>query len=286
MKDEVPPLVTTSWLAERLGKPGIVVADATYHLPNTGRDGRGEYLTAHLPDAVFFDVDGIKDKSNPLPHMIPPAAEFAAAMEALGIADTDHVVVYDAHGLMSAARAWWMLRLYGHDRVSVLDGGLPKWRAENRPMASGEVARARSRFAAKFRPDLVRSKAQMLANVAARGETVIDARSAGRFEGTAPEPRAGLRGGHVPGSRSLPFDRLVDPASKSVRPPEEISRAFAEAGVDRAKPIVCSCGSGVSAAVLAFGLFLTGTRDAAIYDGSWSEWGMPGETPVETGPAR
>jgi thiosulfate/3-mercaptopyruvate sulfurtransferase len=286
MKDEVPPLVTTAWLADRLGAPGIVVADATYHLPNTGRDGRSEYLAAHLPGAVFFDVDGIKDTENPLPHMIPPPAGFAAAMESLGIADTDHVVVYDAHGLMSAARAWWMLRTFGHDRVSILDGGLPKWRAESRALESGEVIRPRARFAARFRPELVRSRAQMLANVATRAEAVVDARSAGRFEGTAPEPRAGLRGGHIPGSRSLPYDRLVDPVSKSVRAPEEIAAAFAAAGVDRSRPIVCSCGSGVSAAVLAFGLYLTGTRDAAIYDGSWSEWGMPGETPVETGGAR
>ena len=286
MTDAAAPLVTTDWLAERLGAPGLVIADATYHLPNTGRDGRGEYLASHLPGAVFFDVDAIKDPGNPLPHMIPAPPDFAAAMGAIGIGSDDHVVVYDAHGLMSAARAWWMLRLYGHDRVSILDGGLPKWRAEGRALVPGAVVRPQARFTARFRPELVRTKAQMIANLASRAEIVVDARSTGRFEGTAPEPRAGLRGGHIPGSRSLPFDRLVDPTSKTVRPPEEIAAAFDAAGVARDRPVVCSCGSGVTAAVLAFGLHLVGTRDAAIYDGSWSEWGMPGDTPVETGPVR
>lgn len=286
MTDAAAPLVTTDWLAQRLGAAGLVVADATYHLPNTGRDGRSEHLVAHLPGAVFFDVDAIKDPGNPLPHMIPSPQDFTAAMESLGIGSDDHVVVYDAHGLMSAARAWWMLRLYGHDRVSILDGGLPKWQAEGRALEPGAVARPRARFIPRFRPELVRTKAQMLANLAAQAETVVDARSTGRFEATAPEPRAGLRGGHIPGSRSLPFDRLVDPVSKTVRPISEIASAFDAAGVVRDRPIVCSCGSGVSAAVLAFGLHLLGARDAAIYDGSWSEWGMPGDTPVETGPAR
>ncbi|MBL8702564.1 MAG: 3-mercaptopyruvate sulfurtransferase [Alphaproteobacteria bacterium] len=286
MSQPVPPLVSTEWLASRLGTSGLVVADATYHLPNTGRDGRAEHLQAHLPGAVFFDVDGIKDASNPLPHMVPSADVFAAAMESLGIASTDHVVVYDAHGLMSAARAWWMLRLFGHDRVSILDGGLPKWRAENRAVESGPVSRSRSRFTATFRPALLRDRAQMLANLATRAEQVVDARSAGRFEGTAPEPRAGLRGGHIPGSRSLPYDRIVDPATKGPLPAARIAAAFLDAGIDPSRPVVCSCGSGVSAGVLAFGLFLAGHRDAAIYDGSWSEWGLPGDTPVDTGPAR
>lgn len=287
MTDAVPPLVSTSWLAERLGRPGLIIADASYHLPHTGRDGRAEYLSAHLPGAVFFDVDGIKDEANPLPHMIPTPERFAAAMSELGISNEDHVVVYDAHGLMSATRAWWMLRIFGHDRVSILDGGLPKWRAENRAVTSDAIAtKQRGNFVATFRPALVRSRSQMLANLATRKEQVVDARSGGRFEGTAPEPRAGLRGGHIPGSRSLPYDQLIDAALKTLRPPAELEAAFDAAGVERSRPVVCSCGSGVSAGVLAFGLFITGHRNAAIYDGSWAEWGLPGDTPVETGPAR
>lgn len=286
MTSTIPALVSTQWLSTRLGSAGLVVADASYHLPNAGRDARREYLASHIPGAVFFDVDGIKDVGNPLPHMVPTAAVFATAMQELGIGSDDHVVVYDAHGLMSATRAWWMLRLFGHDRVSILDGGYPKWRAENRPTQAGNVTRPKARFNASMRPNLLRDRAQMLANVAARTEQVVDARSAGRFEGTAPEPRAGLRGGHIPGSRSLPYDKLVDATTKGPLPPEKIAAAFRDAGIDAAKPIVCSCGSGVSAGVLAFGLFLTGHRDAAIYDGSWSEWGLPGDTPVDTGPAR
>ncbi len=287
MTDDVPPLVSTDWLAQHLGRPGLVVADASYHLPHTGRDGRAEFLTAHLPGAVFFDVDGIKDEANPLPHMIPGPERFAAAMAGLGIGNDDHVVVYDAHGVMSATRAWWMLRIFGHDRVSVLDGGLPKWRAEARAVTTGEVKPpGPARFNATFRPALLRSKAQMLAGLRARDQQVADARSSGRFEGTAPEPRAGLRGGHIPGSRNLPYDQLIDAAHKTLLPAAKLTAAFDAAGLDRTRPIVCSCGSGVSAGVLAFGLFVTGHRDAAIYDGSWAEWGLPGDTPVETGPAR
>lgn len=285
MLDPIPPLMSTAALAARLGEAGLVVADATYHLPNTGRDAGREYLDAHLPGAVFFDVDAIKDPSNPLPHMIPSVADFSRAMSGLGIGSQDHVVVYDAYGLMSAARAWWILRVFGHDRVSILDGGLPKWRAENRPLEAGNVVRPAARFEGLFRPALVRDKSWMLDNLATHADCVVDARASGRFTGTVPEPRPGLRGGHIPGSRSLPFDRLIDPLDKTVKQPRELAASFAEAGVDIAGPVTCSCGSGVTACVLAFGLFLVGNPNAAVYDGSWSEWGLPGDTPIETGPA-
>lgn len=282
---EIPPgpLVSTTWLAERLGRPGLVVVDATYHLPTVKRDARAEFAAGHIPGAAFFDVDGIADHSVDLPHMLPSPEEFAKAMEAIGIGSDCMVVAYDAYGLMSAARAWWMLRAFGHERVAVLDGGLVKWKAEGRPLESGEARPRPARFAPRFRPDLVRSKAQMLANLASRGEQVVDARAAGRFRGVEPEPRAGLRGGHIPGSASVPFNTLLDPDSKTVLQPDAIRARFAAAGIDPARPVVASCGSGVTACVLALGLALIGAKDVAVYDGSWSEWGLPGDTPVESG---
>jgi len=281
---QVTPLVSTAWLAERLGRPGIVIVDATYHLPNVPRDAHAEYEREHIPGAVFFDIDRISDPASDLPHMLPPPAAFATAMEALGIGSDDHVVAYDTYGLMSAARPWWMLRVFGHDRVSVLDGGLPKWKREGRPVtgASSEPARGK-RFSTRFRPDLVRSKEQLMANLRTHAEQVLDARAAGRFQGTAPEPRQGLRGGRIPDSRNLPYNRLLDPADQTMAPPERLKQLFAEAGIDPSKPVVTSCGSGVTACVLALGLEQIGAKHIAIYDGSWSEWGLPGDTPVETG---
>ena len=281
---QVTPLVSTDWLAEALGRPGIVVLDATYHLPNVPRDARAEYAREHVPGALFFDVDGISDPNSDLPHMLPSAAEFARVAEALGIGDDDHVIAYDTYGLMSAARPWWMFRIFGHDKVSVLDGGLAKWKREGRPLAdTASKPASGKRFTARFRADLVRSKDQVLANLRGHTEQVLDARAAARFQGTAPEPRQGLRSGHIPGSRNLPFNRLLDPADQTMLPPEKLKALFAEAGIDPAKPIVTSCGSGVTACVLALGLERIGARNVAIYDGSWSEWGQPGNTPVETG---
>lgn len=276
-------LVSTGWLAAHLNDPKVRVVDATYHLPTMKRDPRAEYAAGHIPGAAFFDVDGIADPTTDLPHMIPTAEDFAAAVGALGIGNDDFVVCYDSYGLMSAARAWWMFRLYGHDRVAVLDGGLPKWQAEGRPIESQPVSPARKAFTARLRPEMVRRKGDIQANLATRAEQVLDARSAGRFRGTDPEPRPGLRGGRIPGSRNLPFTQLLDPVSKTVLPAAGLRAQFAQAGIDASRPIVTSCGSGVTACALALGLHLIGADKVAVYDGSWSEWGLPGDTPVETG---
>lgn len=282
--EPVAPLVSTEWLGANLGRPGVVIIDATYHLPNVKRDARAEYEREHIPGAMFFDIEAISDHATDLPHMLPPPDAFARALESLGIGSDDHVIAYDSYGLMSAARPWWMLRVFGHDRVSVLDGGLPKWKREGRPVTDAPSTPATGkRFEARLRPELVRSKAQLLANLTARTEQVLDARSAGRFQGTQPEPRPGLRGGRIPGSRNLPYNELLDPEQGTVLPPDALRARFKSAGINPQQPVVTSCGSGVTACVLALGLELAGARRVAVYDGSWSEWGLPGDTPVETG---
>ena len=275
------PVVTTEWLAARLGEADLRVVDGTWHMPQLQRDARAEFLAAHVPGAVFFDIDAVADRKTSLPHMLPTAAEFGAAVGALGIGDGDRVVVYDVRGVVSAARVWWTFRAFGHDRVAVLDGGLRSWQAQGRPVESGAPAVKPRPFTARARPELVRDLAAMRANCDTRAVQVLDARSAGRFAGTEPEPRPGLRGGHIPGSRNLPYETLYrsDGTLKSV---DELRTAVARAGVDLTRPIVTTCGSGVTASVLALALYLLGRRDVAVYDGSWSEWGARADTPVET----
>ncbi len=276
----VRPLVTTDWLAANLGRRTVRVVDGSWHMPHLERDARAEFEAAHVPGAVFFDIDAIADTSSPLPHMLPTARTFAARVGALGIGARDLVVAYDTRGVVSAARVWWTFRAFGHDRVAVLDGGLPKWRAEGRPVESGAPAPKPRRFTARLRRGLVRDLAQMRANLRSRREQVLDARSAGRFAGTEPEPRAGLRGGHIPGSLNLPYERLHR-SDGTLLGPEALARLFEAAGLDLARPVVTSCGSGVTASVLALGLHLLGQEKVAVYDGSWTEWGGRKDTPAE-----
>ncbi|HKM71719.1 MAG TPA: 3-mercaptopyruvate sulfurtransferase [Stellaceae bacterium] len=278
-------LVGTDWLAAHLADPHVRVVDSSFKLPGITPTARQDFDQGHIPGAVFFDIDDIAEPGTSLPHMIPSADLFARKIAALGIGDGDRVVVYDSVGLSSAGRAWWMLCLYGHHEVAVLDGGLPKWKAEGRPLDTALPTPARGHFTARFDPSLVRDKRALIENMATRREQVVDARAAGRFDGTAPEARPGLRGGHIPGSRNLPHERVTDPLTRQLKNAEELSQLFRDAGVALDLPVVTSCGSGVTACALAFALHLIGHPGAAVYDGSWSEWGLPGDTPVETGPA-
>ena len=278
-------LVATEWLAAHLDDPHVRIVDASFKLPGITPTAKEDYDRGHIPGAVFFDIDDIAAPGTSLPHMIPGPDLFAQKMEALGIGDGDRVVVYDSAGLSSAGRAWWMLRLFGHREVAILDGGLPKWRAEGRPLDAALPSPPRRRFTARFDPALVRDKRALIANLSTGHEQVVDARAAARFAGTAEETRPGLRRGHIPGSCNLPYDRVTDPSTRQMRSAEELSRLFRDAGVALDRPIVTSCGSGVTACALVFALHLMGHPDAAVYDGSWSEWGLPGDTPVETGPA-
>jgi thiosulfate/3-mercaptopyruvate sulfurtransferase len=279
------PLVTTDWLAAHLDDPKVKIIDASFKMPGILPLPKDDYLAAHIPGAVFFDVDAVSDHGNPLPHMFPHPEQFGRDVGGLGIGNDDTVVVYDAGGWVAGPRVWWMFLSYGHDKIRVLDGGLKKWRAEDRPVQGGAVTPQPAIFRASFDPKRVRTIQQMIDNVAIRTEQVIDARSGERFEGGVAEPRPGLRSGHIPGSRSLPYNNLFDPKTGAMKPLDDLRKAFAGAGVDTAKPIVTTCGSGVSALVLTLALYRIGVRGIALYDGSWAEWGLPDGPPIATGPA-
>jgi thiosulfate/3-mercaptopyruvate sulfurtransferase len=278
-------LVSTDWLAAHMDAPDVRIVDGSYYLPNEGLDPRAEYEVQHLPGAVFFDIDEIADSGNPLPHMLPAPEKFSSRVRKLGLGDGVRIVAYDQRGLFSAPRVWWTFRYFGHRDVAVLDGGLPKWLHEGRPVTDEPARPGERHFTARMNSLMVRDKEQVLANIKSGREQVLDARSRGRFEGAEPEPRPGLRGGRIPGSLSLPFNDLVDPQTQTMLATDDLRARFAAAELDLGRPVVTSCGSGITAAVLALGLELLGHRDVSVYDGSWTEWGAPGDTPVETGPA-
>jgi thiosulfate/3-mercaptopyruvate sulfurtransferase len=263
----------------------VKVVDATFKLPGVLPLPKDDYLAAHLPGAVFFDVDAVSDQAVPLPHMFPSAEQFGRDVGGLGISNADTVVVYDSGGWVAAPRAWWMFLSFGHSNVRVLNGGLKKWRAEGRPVESGEFKAKPATFKAAFDAKRVRSMREMIDNVASHAEQVVDARAAERFEGRAAEPRPGIRSGHIPGARNVPYNNLFDAATGAMKPLEDLRQAFSGAGVKLDAPIVTSCGSGVSAGVLTLALYRLGVTDTALYDGSWSEWGQTVGPPIATGPA-
>jgi thiosulfate/3-mercaptopyruvate sulfurtransferase len=277
-------LVSTEWLAAHLGHQDLVILDGSFKLPGVSPIAAEDFAARHIPDARFFDIDAIADHGTSLPHMLPSAEAFEHYAADLGISNDSVVVVYDTPGLMSAGRVWWTLRTFGHDKVAVLDGGLRKWLAEGRPVTAELASFAKGVFHATFDGGAVRSKAQVLRNLDSHAEQVIDARSAGRFTADEKEARPGLRSGHIPGSLNLPFNALSNSETGEVLDKAAIRTAFETAGLDLSKPVIASCGSGVTAAALAFGLHLAGKDDVAIYDGAWTEWGQPGDTPVDTGP--
>jgi thiosulfate/3-mercaptopyruvate sulfurtransferase len=279
------PLVSTDWLAARMDDPAVKIVDASFKMPGVLPLPSDDYRGAHIPGAVFFDVNAIAAPGDPRPHMYPRAEQFARDVSALGISSADTVVAYDSGSWVAAPRAWWMFLSFGHRDVKVLDGGLKKWLREGRPTHSGTVAPKPGKFQARLDPSFVRSKQQLQANLETRAEQLVDARPRPRFEGTVVEPWPGRRSGHIPGSRNVPYAELFDANTGSMKPLDELRKAFAGAGVDMTRPIVTTCGSGVSALVLTLALYRLGVRGTALYDGSWAEWGLPEGPPLATGPA-
>jgi len=273
-------LITTAWLAEHLDDPGVRILDASFYLPAEKTDPGAVFAQGHIPGARFFDIETIADVETELPHMVPSAGRFGRLVSALGVSSTDFVVFYDQRGIFSAPRGWWMMRLFGHDHAAVLDGGLPKWQAEGRAVEVGAAPppAAKGAFRPQLRAGRLRGLGDMIDNLATGAEQVLDARAAGRFDGSAPEPRPGLPSGHIPGARSLPASELLT-ADKTMLPPVALRARFEAAGIDGSRPVVTSCGTGVSAAVLTLGMAVAGLPEGALYDGSWTEWALQPDTP-------
>ena len=284
MSEKAPaPLVSTEWLAANMWQPNVVVADASWYLPQAGRNARAEYEAAHIPGTLFFDIDAISDQTTDLPHMLPDTTAFASHIRKLGIGDSDLVIFYDGAGIYSAPRALWMMRAMGHRNAAVLDGGFPKWRRESRAVESVRPqALARGHFTPRLQKNIIRDLSAMEANLNTRAEQIVDARSPSRFRGEEAEPRAGVRPGHMPGAVNLYYADVLNPDG-TMRRPAELKRLFAERGIDIERPIVTSCGSGVTAAILSLALEIAGADKTALYDGSWSEWGARKDAAVETG---
>jgi thiosulfate/3-mercaptopyruvate sulfurtransferase len=275
-------LIETNELERELEAPDFIVVDATWFMPNEAKNAREAYLAEHIPGAIFFDIDEIADTNAALPHMLPSPEKFSSRMRTLGIGDGQRVVVYDRRGMFSAPRVWWMFRVMGVEDVSVLNGGLPKWKAEGRPLMTGEpAARTTRHFTPRHNLDLVRDVADMKALLKDNSATILDARSAERFAGQSPEPREGLRAGHMPGAHNVPYGQLLN-ADGMLKSRDALHALFEAAGVDPHKPVVTSCGSGITACVLALALAETGHRRTSVYDGSWAEWGADESLPIET----
>ena len=280
-------IVETDWLASHLSSPDLIVLDGSWHLPATNRNPRTEYLAEHIPGALFFDIDDITDDKSSLPHMLPSTVKFSSRMKKMGIGDGARIVVYDTTGIFSAARVWWTFRAMGHRDVAVLNGGLKKWKAEGRPLDDGlPPKRSERHYTPLQNTEIIRDLDEMKALVGKAGAQIVDARPAGRFEGRDAEPRAGLRNGHMPGAKNIPSQLLLNPDG-TFKLNEELAKLFKAAGIDVAKPVVTTCGSGVTASMLALALAALGQTNAAVYDGSWAEWGIEGNgLPIETGPAK